>query len=557
MHQDEEVTHARFKELMQRAVEPAIGNHGGRIVKNTGDGFVAEFASAVEAVRCAVGFQDVIQQENAGRSAESRLAFRVGITLGDVIVEPHDIFGDDVNIAARLQSMAAPGGVLVSEAVQERIWGRLPCSLYDAGEFSLKNIARPVRAWRVLPAAAPPVVAGPRVRPSVAVLPFLNMSGDPQQDYFADGVVEEIITALSRVRWFFVIARNSSFTYKGRAVDIKRVGQELGVRYVLEGSVRRAGNRMRIIAQLIDAEDNSHIWAERYDGTVEDVFDLQDRITESVVTAIEPQIQTAELARTRRKRPDSLTAYDCFLRGMAQFWMTGFESAEHTLGLFRRAIDIDQGFALPYALAAQCYVYRVSQGVADDATEEAAEGARMARSAIERDPNDPTVLALASHALGHLTSEYDSALVLMDRALALNPNSAMAWQLGGWMRIWVGEPGVAIDRLQRAQRLSPLDTRAFIVHSGMATAHIMLGEYERAIEFARKSIGEAPHWHTGYRMLAAALAGAGRLEEARQAAAQHLELNPGYTLRLVRRIFKPSYGRDLLIENFRKAGMPE
>jgi adenylate cyclase len=389
------------------------------------------------------------------------------------------------------------------------------------------------------------------------VLPFVNMSGGPEQDYFADGVVEEIITALSRVRWFFVIARNSSFTYKGRAVDIKRVGQELGVRYVLEGSVRRAGNRMRIIAQLIEAENNAHIWAERYDGTVEDVFDLQDRITESVVTAIEPQIRTAELERTRRKRPDNLTAYDCFLRGMAHFWMTGFESAENTLGLFRRAIDNDPGFAQPYALAAQCYVYRVSQGVSRDVAEEAAEGARMARAAIERDPNDPTVLALAAHALGHLTNEYDNALTLMERALALHPNSAIAWQLAGWMRNWVGEPVAALDRFHHGQRLSPLDMRSFIVHSGMATAHIMLGEYEKAIECARKSISEGPHWHTGYRMLAAALAGTGQLEEARAAAAHQLKINPGYNLRLVRVIFKPSPGRDLLIDGLRKAGIPD
>jgi adenylate cyclase len=242
---------------------------------------------------------------------------------------------------------------------------------------------------------------------------------------------------------------------------------------------------------------------------------------------------------------------------MAQFWMTGFESAEDTLALFRRAIESDPGFAPPYALAAQCYVYRVSQGVSPDVAEEAAEGARVARAAIEREPNDPTVLALAAHALGHLTNEYDNALTLMDRALALHPNSAMAWQLAGWMRVWVGEPAAAIDRFQRGQRLSPLDMRAFIVHSGMATAHIMLGKYEDAVEWARKSISEGPHWHTGYRMLAAALAGAGRLEEARAAAQHHLQINPGYNLRLVRRIFKPSSGRDLLIESFRSAGIPE
>lgn len=557
MHENEESTHARLQHLMNAAINPAVARHGGRIVKTVGDGFLAEFASPVEAVRCAFAVQHAVSTDNGDGAPGDRVEFRVGITLGDVIAEAGDVFGDDVNIAARLQSIAEPGGILVSEAVQERIRGRLPCVLENAGALSLKNIARPVRAWRVLPVGASPVQAVVTSRPSIAVLPFENIGGNPEQEYFADGIVEEIITALSHVRWFFVIARNSSFTYKGRIVDIKQVGRELGVRYVLEGSVRRAGNRMRITAQLIEAESNSHIWAHRYDGGVEDVFDLQDQITESVVTAIEPQIQTAELKRTRCKRADNLTAYDSFLRGMAQFWMSGFESAEGTLALFRRAIDSDPGFAPAYALAAQCYVYRVSQGVSPDVAEEAAEGARMAEAAIDRDPEDPTVLALAGHALGHLTNQYEKALALMERALALNPNSAMAWQLSGWMRVWVGDAADAVQRFRRGQRLSPLDIRGFIIHSGLAAAFIMLEQYEAAIGFARQAISEAPHWHTGYRMLAAALAGAGRLKEARAAAAQHLRLNPGYNLRLVRMIFKPSAGRDILIDCFRKAGLPE
>lgn len=308
MHADEEGTHARFTRLMTEVVEPALGEHGGRIVKSTGDGFLAEFGSAVEAVKGAVQFQVHIARLTEADAEDRRIWFRVGIHLGDVIAEPHDIFGDGVNIAARLEALADPGGVLVSGTVRETVIGRLSCGFEDLGEQALKNIARPVRVYRaVIEPAAPRPAPAVSDRPSIAVLPFHNISGDPEQEYFADGMVEEIITGLSRVRWFFVVSRSSSFTYRDRAVDIRQVGRELGVRYVLEGSVRKSAGRVRISGQLIDATNGQYIWADRFDGGIADVFELQDRVTESVVGAIEPNLLTAEIRARSRSPPNTWT----------------------------------------------------------------------------------------------------------------------------------------------------------------------------------------------------------------------------------------------------------
>src|SRR5215470_13589002 len=324
MGADEEGTHERLQAHLGELVNPKVAEHRGRVVKNTGDGLLAEFASVVDAVRCAVEMQRGTAERNAGIPPEKRIDFRIGINLGDVIVEKHDIFGDGVNVAARLEALAAPSGVLISNTVHDHVRDRLPIAFEDLGDHQVKNIARPVRVYRVrdptapvekpLPASTPPLPLPDK--PSLAVLPFQNMTGDAEQDYFVDGIVEEITTAISRLPWLFVIARNSSFTYKGRAVDVKQVAQELGVRYVLEGSVRKAQNRVRITGQLIDTASGTHIWADRFDGALDDIFELQDEVASSVVGAIEPKLRLSEIERARRKPPESLDAYDLHLRAL-------------------------------------------------------------------------------------------------------------------------------------------------------------------------------------------------------------------------------------------------
>ena len=343
MHSDEEATHSKLTALLMDGVQPAIAEHGGRIVKNTGDGFLAEFPSAVEAVRAAVRFQARVKELTIADADDRRIAFRVGINVGDVIVEPHDVFGDDVNIAARLESIAQPGGICISSSAHDHVKGKVGIQFTDLGDQNLKNIGRPVRAYVVAgegrspatevdglgPIALPPPLPD---KPSIAVLPFENMSGDPEQEYFADGMVEEITTALSRFKWLFVIARNSSFTFKGKAVDIKEVGRRLGVRYVLEGSVRKAAGKVRITGQLIDAVTGAHIWADRFERDLTDIFALQDEVTSAVVSAIQPKLLQTEIAIATRRRPENLTAYDFFLRAMPHFYLTTGEGNAEAIG---------------------------------------------------------------------------------------------------------------------------------------------------------------------------------------------------------------------------------
>jgi adenylate cyclase len=427
-----------------------------------------------------------------------------------------------------------------------------------------------IRQKRALPvpAGGSAVTAMPRVepepaaalplpdRPSIAVLPFANLSGDPEQDYLADGMVEEITTALSRVRWFFVIARNSSFTYKGRAVDVKQVGRELGVRYALEGSVRKAGERVRITAQLVETDAGVHVWADRFDGVIENIFDLQDEITASVVGAIEPQLRDAELSRAKRQRPTNPTAYDCFLRGMSRYYSASREENDATMRLLRGAIASDPDFAPPYGLAAACCVHRVAQGWSEDSRGDRQLGIEMARTAARLGTGDPTVLALAGHSLGYLTDEYDLSLSLTEHALALNPNSTIALQLGGWAHLYAGDPDVAMVYFLRGTRLNPIDTKRFILDSGMARACLMLGRYEEAVGWARKSLAGAPHWIFGSAPLAGALAMLGRSEEAAAAVAHLLAGIPRYSVAREIRRHKPSPACEALAVALRVAGFP-
>jgi adenylate cyclase len=483
---DEEGTLNRLKGLRRDLMDPKITEHRGRIVKTTGDGILLEFASVVDAVRCAVEVQEAMVGRDKDVAVEQRIQFRVGINLGDVIVDGDDIHGDGVNVAARLEAIAEPGAVCVSAAAWEQVRGKVSFAAKDLGEHHLKNIERPQRVFRIgtgLPAPAE-AIAKPLPlpdKPSIAVLPFQNMSGDPEQEYFADGMVEDIISGLSRIGWLFVIARNSSFTYKGKAIDVKQVGRELGVRYVLEGSVRKAGPRVRITGQLIDATTGGHIWVDRFDGALEDVFDLQDHVTASVVGAIEPRLQRAEIERAGRKPTESLDAYDYFLRGMASFHLLTSDSLLEARRLYQRATELDPNYASPYAMAAQRILRCRSNGWLEDPDREIADGVRLARRAAALGKDDPTALWSSGRCLAYLAGELETGAAHIERALLLNPNLAAAWSASGWVRTFLGEPAHAIERFERAMRLSPLDPFAYYAFAGMGEAHLFAGHYDEAV----------------------------------------------------------------------------
>jgi len=420
------------------------------------------------------------------------------------------------------------------------------------------EIKQPDRESETTRPSTSPTLALPD-RPSIAVLPFENMSGDPEQEYFADGVVEDIITALSRIRWLFVIARNSSFAYKGRAVDAKTVGRELGVRYIVEGGVRRAANRVRITTQLIDATFGAHIWADRFDGTLDDIFDIQDQVATSVVGAITRRLEQAEIERSKRKPTENLDAYDLFLRAMASFYQRTSEGNSGALKLFYRAIQLDENFASAYAMASWCYTRRKISGWMSDRTQEAAEGTRLARRAVELGSDDAIALARSGHSLAHLAGELDSGIMLVDRALVLNPNLAAAWFLGAWLRVFHGEPEAAIERFAQAMRLSPLDPELYRMQAGMASAHFLAGRFDDALSWAEKSFSELPTYLPAIAIVAMSYALAGRMEEARRAIQKIREVDPAFCLSNLTTWYPLRRPEDVtrFTEALRKAGMPE
>src|SRR5450830_1160893 len=557
---DEEGTLAALKAYRRELVDPKIAEHRGRIVKTTGDGVLVEFASAVDAVRCAMEIQRILAERNVAISEDRRIELRIGINVGDIIIDEGDIYGDGVNIAARVEALARPGAVCISENAYQQVKGKLVLDVSDMGEQLLKNIAQPVRVYgvRLQDAPASAVLKLPD-KPSIAVLPFQNMSGDPEQEYFADGMVEDIITALSRFRHLFVIARNSSFTYKGRAVDIRQVGRELGVRYVLEGSVRKLANRVRITGQLIDALTGAHLWADRFDGDLEDIFDLQDRITSSVVGAITPKLEQAEIERAKRKPTENLGAYDYFLRGMASSYRRTKEANDEALRLFSRAIELDPDFASAYGMAAWCYVWRKINGWMTDRGREATEAARLARRTVELGKDDAVALARGGHAIGFLVGDLDSGVAFIDQALLLNPNLATAWYLSGWLRAYCGEPDVAIEHLARAMRLSPLDPTLYHMQAGTAFAHFLAGRFDAASSWAEKAFRDQPSYLPAAAVNAASHALAGRMEEARQAMERLRQIDPALRISNLKDWFpirRPEHFARWT-EGLRKAGLPE
>ena len=484
MGADEEGTLARLMSYRRALLEPKIAEHHGRIVKTTGDGLLVEFPSAVDAVRCAVEVQRGLAERNAPLPIDQRIEFRVGINLGDVIVEGDDIYGDGVNVAARLEGLAEPGGVFISNIVYEEVRDRLPFDFDDIGEQRVKNIARLVRVYRVPigenKAASAPLPAADK--PSLAVLPFQNMSGDPEQDYFADGIVEEITTAIARLPWLFVIARNSSFTYKGRAVDVKQVARELGVRYVLEGSVRKAGNRVRLTGQLIDTATAAHIWADRFDGALDDIFELQDEMASSVVGAIEPRLRLCEMERATRKPTERLDAYDLYLRALAQTQKFTEEGMREAVALLERALAIDPSYAPAAALIGRCRYFQFCQDWGSLSGAKITESVESARQAMEVGKDDPETLSMAALTLSIFAGDHATATKAAQRALALNPNSVHAWLMSGWNLAFLNRPGPAIEALEHAIRLSPLDPLCYLFETALAFAYSVEHQYEEAVE---------------------------------------------------------------------------
>jgi len=567
MGADEEDTLARLKALRKSLVDPAIAAHRGRIVKTTGDGMLVEFASAVDAARAAVEVQRSMAGQNAAVPPDNRIEFRIGIHVGDIIIDDNDIFGDGVNIAARLEGIAEPGGICISDDAQRQIRGKIDIAFEDMGPQNPKNIIEPMRTWRsridaqssALPSLKPSIETAQPLslpdKPSIAVLPFENMSGDPEQEYFADGMVEDIITALSRFKSLFVIARNSSFTYKGKAVDIKQVGRELGVRYVLEGSVRKAAGRVRITGQLIEATTNNHLWADKFDGELKDVFELQDKITASVVGSIAPKLEFAEIERAKRKSTERLDSYDLFLRGMALFYRRSFAEA---FASFKEAFVRDPEYAAAYAMAA--FVLMIPQSIEGSALppDIRSDAIRFAQLASKLAQEDAFALARSAHVLTFLGHEYEQTDAMIEQAITLNPNLAVVWFSRGWISIMRGEPERAIESFDRMVRLSPLDPLRARAWYGIACAHHALGRYNEGCASATRAIQDYPDTHTLGVFIMNAVP-AGRIAEAREALEQLFRLRPNFRLSHVREIFhtRDTEWSSRIVAALREAGLPE
>lgn len=533
MGADERGTLEALKAHRREVFDPAIANHNGRIVKTTGDGMLVEFASAVDAVTCAMAVQGQMTERNG--SDAPKIVFRIGINVGDIIIDGDDIFGDGVNLAARVENECVPGGVYLSGNAFEQVRGKTQFIFDELGERSLKNIDRPVRLFSVrtpiagskAQAETAPALALPD-KPSIAVLPFTNMIGDREQEYFADGMVEDIITALSQFKSLFVIARNSSFTYKGKAVDIKQVGRELGVRYVLEGSVRKSGSRVRITWQLIEAATGTHIWAEKIDGALEDVFELQDEVTSRVAGAFEPSIRFVEIGRANSKPTHNLDAYDLFLRALSRYYQFTKPDNDMAVCHLRAATELDPTYTLAKAFLSFNHVTRWNMGWGETGDRE--KSLCLAREAMADDTNDAAVLRCVGHTLG-FWEEYDRALAVLEKAAQLNVNSPQVLSSLGWvMNYACVDPERAIVSFERAMRLSPRDHELTIMLSGVANANLIAGRDEAALSAAQRAVDENPRFAPALRIRIVALVHLGRLDEAKAATAEYLALDPGFTI---------------------------
>ncbi len=565
MGADETGTLERLKSLRRELVQPNITERKGRIVKLMGDGLLAEFPSVVEAVLCAAGIQDSMNEREADLPDEERIRLRIGVNLGDIIVEGADIYGDGVNVAARLEALADPGGICVSGTVFDHVKGKVGLAFEDIGEQRVKNIAEPVRVFRLAsggPQEGPPTHPAEPLplpdKPSIAVLPFDNMSGDPEQEYFSDGITEDIITALSRVRWLFVIARNSTFSYKGTSPDVRQVSRDLGVHYVLEGSVRKGGDRIRISAQLIEATTGRHVWADHYDRDLGDVFALQDEMTETLIAAIEPELGNAERERAIRKPPETLDAWTWFQRGLWHHYRFTKEDNAEAQVLFHKAIEIDPTFSRALAALAHALYWDTLFGYTDSPEQALAEALGLSRKAISLDDKEP----FAHFAMGRvqtLKGELETAIAELEQAIELNPSFAHAYFGLGFALMLVGRPEDAIPQMDKAIRLNPHDPSIWTFLSGRSLALILLERHEEALEWSMKSARRANIGWLAHAILASALGHLGRLDEARRAGGDMLDLKPDFSLSFITRTlpFKNPAHLERFLGGLRKAGLPE
>jgi adenylate cyclase len=560
MARDEVGTLARLK-ACRITIDRLIASHRGRIFNTAGDSVVADFASVVDAVQCAVAVQAAIATGDAGGIADEPMQFRIGVHVGDVMVDGENLLGDGVNIAARLENLAEPGAICVSAVVRDQVGNKLPVRFDDLGDQQVKNVAQPIRVYRVqveTPAVKPVAALPLPDKPSIAVLPFENLSGDPEQEYFADGMVEDITTALSRIRWFFVIARNSTFTYKGRAVDVKQVGRELGVRYVLEGSVRKSGNRIRVTAQLVEAETGNHVWAERYDRDLADIFAVQDEITERVVAAIEPELYTAEHVRSQSKPPDSLDAWECVIRALSLIGQGTRDENTEAEALCRRAIAIAPSYARAHSLLAWALLRRSLWS--GDFQTVVPEVSAETQTALALDDRDPWAY-FAPGMLQARLRRFGEALRTLRRALELNPNFALAHAFLATTLANQGASQEAISGAEHALRLSPRDRPVGVYASmAMANVHFTAGRYAECATWARNLIEKSPGYLAGHIFLTAALALEGDPTAAAEARDTLVRLRPEFSLAwMTENLPMPVTGEmaERQREGLRKAGVPE
>jgi adenylate cyclase len=573
---DEDRTLARLRALRSDLVDPTIAVHNGRVVKGTGDGVLVEFRSVVDAVRCAIEIQDEMVERNLGVPPESRIEYRIGIHIGDVVEESDgDLMGDGVNIAARLEGIADPGAICVSEDVYRQVRSKLDISVDDLGETALKNIAEPMRLYLLQAGAAANVpeadkaeiaaptdqVVSPSLtdKPSIAVLPFTNMSGDPDQEYFVDGMVEDIITALSRFDQLFVIARNSSFVFKGRAVDVKQVSRELGVHYVLEGSVRKAGDRVRITGQLIDGALGTHLWADRFDGGLADVFDLQDRITASVVGAIEPTIRKAEIERARRKQVDNLSAYDLYLRALPHIYAIHPEENLKAVDLLNQAIELDPNYASALAHLGWCLVQRITRAWPPVGDDDKKMAVSLARRALATGSDEPISVVLGGFILVALRHDYHTGLDAARRAVSQNPGSGFINSMAGYALVFGDDLELGLSLLNKAMALGPLDPNFFSHLLGCACAHLFSGRPDLAAELAERSIALNSKWDSSHLFLIASYAQLDRLSDAQAALARLLEITPDATVSRYKELLpiRNPASLEIVLDGLRSVGLPE
>ena len=569
MRTDEEAVLIRLKAIRQTFVAPAIESHRGRIVKTSGDAILAEFASSVDAARSAVEVQRAMTAQNGGKATEAKIEFRIGMHFGDIMIDENDIFGDCVNIAVRLQGLAEAGGICISDDAHRQIHGKVELICQDLGPQQLKNIAEPIRVWRVsfgddkrftregatqIPSsllATEPVLELP-AKPSVAVLPFANLSGDPAQDYFADGLVEDIITALSRFKSLFVIARNSSFAYKGKPIDIRRVGRELGVRYVLEGSVRKSGLQLRITGQLVDAATGTHLWAEEFDGPMADVFELQDKVASHVAGVIDPLLLDAEIRHASEHPTTDMNAYHLYLRAMPHLRAWSREDNLQAIALLEQAVECDPRYGMALASLALCHSQNVLSGWADDIAREREQSIAWARRALEAAPDDSSAVTSAAGALLNTGEDVEVLKRLVDGALDRNPSHAFAWLWSGWMRTVSGESDRAIEHFETSMRLDPRMTRRAFHLTGLGMCHFFEGRFDEAAAFLEDSFRELPTYPLTGWFLAACYAGMGRVNEARGFASRQGIVRNGNWL-AIHRLLGHAAHRDMALSGLKLA----